>query len=92
MGPPGYRSVMRWLTNGLRHPDGAGLATSSALTRAVLIPGDDVSGAEVAVQQHFDQGAGADVVAMRAAGRGTREFLPCLISCPEVHASWAFRP
>jgi hypothetical protein len=34
MGPPGYRSVMRWLTNGLRHPDGAGLATSSALTRA----------------------------------------------------------
>ena len=24
MGPPGYRSVMRWLTNGLRHPDGAG--------------------------------------------------------------------
>jgi hypothetical protein len=34
MGPPGYRSVMRWLTNGLRHPDGTGLATSSALTRA----------------------------------------------------------
>ena len=34
MGPPGYRSVMRWLTNGLRHLDGAGLATSSALTRA----------------------------------------------------------
>ena len=34
MGPPGYRSVMRWLTNGLRHPDGAGLPTSSALTRA----------------------------------------------------------
>ena len=22
MGPPGYRSVMRWLTNGLRHLDG----------------------------------------------------------------------
>jgi hypothetical protein len=34
MGPPGYRSVMRWLTNGLRHPGGAGLPTSSALTRA----------------------------------------------------------
>jgi hypothetical protein len=34
MGPPGYRSVMRWLTNGLRHLDGAGLPTSSALTRA----------------------------------------------------------
>jgi hypothetical protein len=34
MGPPGYRSVMRWLTNGLRHPDGVVLATSSALTRA----------------------------------------------------------
>jgi hypothetical protein len=34
MGPPGYRSVMRWLTNGLRHPDGAGVATSAALTRA----------------------------------------------------------
>ena len=34
MGPPGYRSVMRWLTNGLRHPDGMVLATSSALTRA----------------------------------------------------------
>jgi hypothetical protein len=34
MGPPGYRSVMRWLTNGLRHLDGAVLPTSSALTRA----------------------------------------------------------
>jgi hypothetical protein len=34
MGPPGYRSVMRWLTNGLRHLDGAALPTSSALTRA----------------------------------------------------------
>jgi Insertion element 4 transposase N-terminal/Transposase DDE domain len=34
MGPPGYRSVMRWLTNGLRHPGGAALPTSSALTRA----------------------------------------------------------
>ena len=34
VGPPGYRSVMRWLTNGLRHLDGAGLPTSSALTRA----------------------------------------------------------
>jgi Transposase DDE domain len=28
------RSVMRWPADGLRHPDGAGLATSSALTRA----------------------------------------------------------
>ena len=34
MGPPGYRSVMRWLTNGLRHLDGVVLPTSSALTRA----------------------------------------------------------
>ena len=34
MGPPGYRSVMRWLTNGLRHPGGVALPTSSALTRA----------------------------------------------------------
>jgi hypothetical protein len=34
MGPPGYRSVMRWLTNGLRHPGGVVLPTSSALTRA----------------------------------------------------------
>ena len=34
MGPPGYRSVMCWLTNGLRHLDGAALPTSSALTRA----------------------------------------------------------
>jgi hypothetical protein len=34
MGPPGYRSVMRWLTNGLRHRDGVVLPTSSALTRA----------------------------------------------------------
>jgi hypothetical protein len=34
MGPPGYRSVMRWLTNGLRHLDGMVLPTSSALTRA----------------------------------------------------------
>ena len=34
MGPPGYRSVLCWLTNGLRHPDGMVLATSSALTRA----------------------------------------------------------
>jgi hypothetical protein len=33
-GPPGYRSVMRWLTNGLRHPGGVALPTSSALTRA----------------------------------------------------------
>jgi hypothetical protein len=34
MGPPGYRPVMRWLTNGLRHLDGVVLPTSSALTRA----------------------------------------------------------
>jgi hypothetical protein len=34
MGPPGYRSVMRWLTNGLRHLDGVVLPTSPALTRA----------------------------------------------------------
>ncbi len=34
VGPPGYRSVMRWLTNGLRHLDGVVLPTSSALTRA----------------------------------------------------------
>jgi hypothetical protein len=35
MAPPGYRSVMRWLTNGLRHLDGVVvLPTSSALTRA----------------------------------------------------------
>jgi hypothetical protein len=34
MGPPGYRSVMRWLTNGLRHSGGVVLPTSSALTRA----------------------------------------------------------
>jgi hypothetical protein len=32
--PPGYRSVMRWLTNGLRHLPGVELPTSSALTRA----------------------------------------------------------
>jgi hypothetical protein len=32
--PPGYRSVMRWLTNGLRHLHGLALPTSSALTRA----------------------------------------------------------
>jgi hypothetical protein len=34
MGPPGYRSVMRWLTNGLRHLDGVALPTSPALTKA----------------------------------------------------------
>jgi len=33
-GPPGYRSVMRWLTNGVRHLHGLVLPTSSALTRA----------------------------------------------------------
>ncbi len=32
--PPGYRSVMRWLTNGVRHLHGLTLPTSSALTRA----------------------------------------------------------
>ena len=32
--PPGYRSVMRWLTNGLRHLHGMRLPTSPALTRA----------------------------------------------------------
>jgi hypothetical protein len=34
MGPPGYRSVMRWLTNGLRHLHGGVLPTSPALTKA----------------------------------------------------------
>ena len=34
MGPPGYRSVMRSLTNGLRHLPGAALPSSPALTRA----------------------------------------------------------
>jgi len=34
MGPPGYRSVMRSLTNGLRHLHGLAVPTSSALTRA----------------------------------------------------------
>jgi hypothetical protein len=33
-GPPGYRSVMRWLTSGVRHLHGLALPTSSALTRA----------------------------------------------------------
>jgi hypothetical protein len=32
--PPGYRSVMRWLTAGVRHLHGLALPTSSALTRA----------------------------------------------------------
>ena len=32
--PPGYRSVMRWLTCGVRHLNGVVLPTSSALTRA----------------------------------------------------------
>ena len=32
--PPGYRSVMRWLTGGIRHLHGLALPTSSALTRA----------------------------------------------------------
>ena len=32
--PPGYRSVMRWLTNGVRHLHGLALPTSPALTRA----------------------------------------------------------
>ncbi len=34
MGPPGYRSVMRWLTTGLRHLHGQGVPTSPALTKA----------------------------------------------------------
>ena len=34
MGPPGYRSVMRWLTNGLRHLAGVAVPSSSALSRA----------------------------------------------------------
>jgi hypothetical protein len=34
MGPPGYRSVMRSLTNGLRHLHGVALPSSPALTRA----------------------------------------------------------
>jgi Insertion element 4 transposase N-terminal/Transposase DDE domain len=33
-GPPGYRSVMRSLTNGIRHLHGLPLPTSGALTRA----------------------------------------------------------
>ena len=33
-GPSGYRSVMRWLTNGVRHLYGLALPTSPALTRA----------------------------------------------------------
>jgi len=32
--PLGYRSVMRWLTNGVRHLHGLALPTSPALTRA----------------------------------------------------------
>ena len=32
--PPGYRSVMRWTANGVRHLHGLVLPTSSALTRA----------------------------------------------------------
>jgi hypothetical protein len=34
VGPPGYRSVMRWLTTGLRHLRGCVLPTSAALTKA----------------------------------------------------------
>jgi hypothetical protein len=34
MGPPGYRSVMRWLTNGLRHLDGVVLPTSADQSQA----------------------------------------------------------
>lgn len=33
-GPPGYRSVMRWLAGGLRHLHGVAVPTSPALTRA----------------------------------------------------------
>src|SRR4051812_42229828 len=32
--PPGYRTVMRWLTNGLRHLPGIVVPTSPALTKA----------------------------------------------------------
>ena len=32
--PPGYRSVMRWLSNGLRHLPGTLLASTSALIKA----------------------------------------------------------
>jgi hypothetical protein len=32
--PPGYRSVMRWLSNGLRQVRGTFLASSSAMTKA----------------------------------------------------------
>jgi len=34
MGPPGYRSVWRWLTNGLRQLHGWALPSSSAFTKA----------------------------------------------------------
>jgi Insertion element 4 transposase N-terminal len=34
IGPPGYRSVMRWLTNGLRQLGGVAVPTSPALTKA----------------------------------------------------------
>jgi hypothetical protein len=34
MGLPGYRSVMRWLTDGRRHLDGLVMPASPALTRA----------------------------------------------------------
>jgi hypothetical protein len=33
-GPPGYRSVWRWLTGGVRHLHGLALPTSAALSRA----------------------------------------------------------
>jgi transposase IS4-like protein len=39
MGLPGYRSVMRWLTNGLRHLDGVVLPTSLPLVRSPARPG-----------------------------------------------------
>ena len=34
MAPPGYRTVMRWLTNGLRHLPGVVVPTSPAMTKA----------------------------------------------------------
>lgn len=34
MAPPGYRTVMRWLTNGLRHLPGIVVPSSPALTKA----------------------------------------------------------
>jgi Insertion element 4 transposase N-terminal len=43
MGPPGYRPVMRWLTNGLRHLDGVALPASSALTSGQAAAGSQAA-------------------------------------------------